>query len=253
MLNEETKRKLRLLNLASIIDIVEQQDSDMQTVALPFDQRLQRIVDFVFQEKYDDKVQRLIKSAHLRFANADMHDIYYSPDRRINRDVMNELATCMYIRENKNIILQGYTSSGKTYLGCALGKEACRQHYRTRYIRLPDLLDDVKEKAAEVYGREKLLRKFSSYDVLIIDEWLMADLKKDDVAFLFELSERRFDRVSTIFCTLYKREEWIPRLGKGTFAESIYERYAAHDAIVIDTGEMNMREIFKNGTLREAK
>ena len=147
MLNEETKRKLRLLNLASIIDIIEQQDSDVQTVALPFDQRFQRIVDFVFQEKYDDKVQRLIKSAHLRFANADMHDIYYSPKRRINRDVMNELATCMYIRENKNIILQGYTSSGKTYLGCALGKEACRQHYRTRYIRLPDLLDDVKEKA----------------------------------------------------------------------------------------------------------
>ena len=253
MLNEETKRKLRLLNLASIIDIVEQQDSDVQTVALPFDQRLQRIVDYVFQEKYDDKVQRLIKSAHLRFANADMHDIYYSPKRRINRDVMNELATCMYIRENKNIILQGYTSSGKTYLGCALGKEACRQHYRTRYIRLPDLLDDVKEKATEVYGREKLLKKFSSYDVLIIDEWLMAELKKDDVAFLFELSERRFDRVSTIFCTLYKREEWIPRLGKGTFAESIYERYAAHDAIVIDTGEMNMREIFKNGTLRNGK
>ena len=60
MLNEETKRKLRLLNLSSIIDIVEQQDSDVQTVALPFDQRLQRIVDYVFQEKYDDKVQRLM-------------------------------------------------------------------------------------------------------------------------------------------------------------------------------------------------
>ena len=89
------------------------------------------------------------------------------------------------------------------------------------------------------------------YDVLILDEWLMADLKKDDVAFLFELSERRFDRASTIFCTLYKKEEWIPRLGKGTFAESIYERFAAHDSIVIDTGDMNMREIFKNGTKRD--
>ena len=121
---------------------------------------------------------------------------------------MNELATCRYISENKNVVLQGYTSSGKTYLGCALGKEACRQHYRTRYIRLPDLLDEVKEKATEVYGRNKLLKKFAAYDVLILDEWLMADLKKDDVAFLFELSERRFDRASTIFCTLYKTEEW---------------------------------------------
>lgn len=79
----------------------------------------------------------------------------------------------------------------------------------------------------------------------------MADLKKDDVAFLFELSELRFDKASTIFCTLYKKDEWILRLGKGTFAESIYERYAAHDAIVVDTGEMNMREIFKNGTMRD--
>lgn len=250
MLNEETKRKLRLLNLPAVIDIVDQQDSDIQTVALSFDQRLQRIVDYLYQDKYDEKVKRLIKSARLRFPKADIHDIYYSSTRRINRDVINELATCKFITDNRNIILQGYTSSGKTYLGCALGKEACRLHYRTRYIRLPDLLEEVREKSIEVNGRSKLLKKFASYDVLILDEWLMADLKKDDVAFLFELSELRFDKASTIFCTLYKKDEWIPRLGKGTYAESIYERYAAHDAIVIDTGEMNMREIFKNGTMR---
>jgi len=251
MLNEETRRKLRLLNLHSVIDIIEQQDRDVHTVGLPFEQRFQRIVDYLFQDKYDEKVKRLIKCAHLRFPKADIHDIYYCPERKINRDVMNELATCGYIAENKNIILQGYTSSGKTFLGCALGKEACRQHYRTRYIRLPDLLNEVDEKASEVNGRNKLLRKYSAYDVLILDEWLMSDLRKIDVAFLFELSERRFDRTSTIFCTLYRKEDWIPRLGKGTYAESIYERFAAHDAIVIETGEMNMREIFKNGSKRD--
>ena len=130
MLNEETKRKLRIMNMNPVIDIVDQQDSDVQTVALPFEQRFQQIVDFLYQDKYDEKVQRLIKSAHLRFPKANVHDIYYSPKRRINRDVMNELATCRYIAENRNIVLQGYTSSGKTYLGCALGKEACRQHYK---------------------------------------------------------------------------------------------------------------------------
>ena len=92
MLNEETKRKLRIMNMNPVIDIVDQQDSDVQTVALPFEQRFQQIVDFLYQDKYDEKVQRLIKSAHLRFPKADVHDIYYSPKRRINRDVMNELA-----------------------------------------------------------------------------------------------------------------------------------------------------------------
>ena len=99
MLNEETKRKLRLMNLAPVIDIVDQQDSDVQTVALPFDQRFQRIVDFLYQEKYNEKVKRLVKSARLRFPKADVHDIYYSPNRKINRDIMNELATCRYISE----------------------------------------------------------------------------------------------------------------------------------------------------------
>ena len=99
MLNEETKRKLRIMNMNPVIDIVDQQDSDVQTVALPFEQRFQRIVDFLYQDKYDEKVQRLIKSAHLRFPKADIHDIYYSPKRRINRDVMNELATCTPVPE----------------------------------------------------------------------------------------------------------------------------------------------------------
>ena len=252
MLNEETKRKLRLLNLGPVIEIVDQQDSDVQTVGLSFDQRFQQVVDYLFQDKYDEKVKRLIRSAHFRF-KADMHNIYYSPQRRINREVMNELATCNYIAANKNVILQGYTSSGKTYLACALGKEACRQHYRTRYIRIPDLFEEVHDKAAEVNGRNKLLKKYASYDVLILDEWLMTDLNKVDVSFLFELSERRFDKHSTIFCTLYKKEEWVPRLGRGTFAESIYERYAAHDSIIVDTGDMNMRAIFKNGEKRETE
>ena len=79
MLNEETKRKLRLMNLAPVIDIVDQQDSDVQTVALPFDQRFQRIVDFLYQEKYNEKVKRLVKSARLRFPKADVHETSITP------------------------------------------------------------------------------------------------------------------------------------------------------------------------------
>jgi DNA replication protein DnaC len=37
----------------------------------------------------------------------------------------------------------GATGSGKSYLGCALGIEACKQFYSVKYIRLPDLLTDM--------------------------------------------------------------------------------------------------------------
>jgi len=89
------------------------------------------------------------------------------------------------------------------------------------------------------------LKKYSSYDILILDEWLIQDLSEDDVKFLFELSERRYDATSTVFCTLYKREDWVRHLGSGAYAESIVERYR-FNTTWIETGDINMREIYSH-------
>ena len=66
MLNEETRRKLRLLNIGEFVEELEIQQQDPQTLALPFDDRFQMLADSVYQRKYNDKVQRLIKNARLR-------------------------------------------------------------------------------------------------------------------------------------------------------------------------------------------
>lgn len=105
---------------------------------------------------------------------------------------------------------------------------------------------EYSEKSIEPYGKDKMLRKYTNYRVLVIDEWLSTDMSKSDVEFLFELSERRFDCTSTIFCTLYNiNEDWTKRLGRGTQAESIVERFR-HNSFVIEIGDKNMCEIFEN-------
>ena len=81
MLNDETKRKLRELNIGEIIDAIEFQNQDPVTVTLPFEDRIQRMVDYLYQEKYNNKIQRLIKSAKFRFPQADIHSIYYEAER----------------------------------------------------------------------------------------------------------------------------------------------------------------------------
>ena len=249
MLNEETRRKIRVMKMGELLEVLDEQARDPQILAMPFEQRFQLIMDQYYQARYDAKIKRLINSAHLRFPRADIHDIYYPADRNLDRNLITELATCRFVENNDNIILQGYTSSGKTYIASALGKEACRHEYKTGYVRLPDLMEEYDERSLERSGKTKILKKYAAYKVLIIDEWLMSTLSEEEIAFLFELSEQRYDKASTIFCTLYRTDDWIPRLGEGTFAESIYERYQ-HDAITIELGEMNMRSVFKNGTMR---
>ena len=244
MLNDETRRKLRQMNIGENIEAIELQEQDPQTMALPFEQRFQQLTDSVDQQKYDTKVRKLIKSAKFRLPQADIHDAFYHEKRSVNRNVINELGACRFVEDNRSVILQEYTSSGKTYLACALGKEACHRHYTTRYIRESDLLSEFDDKSLLPGGAKKLLMKYSNFRVLILDEWLTGDdMSKEELSFLFELSERRFDCTSTIFCSLSHKEEWVKRLGGGRFAESIAERYR-YNTTVVETVQMNMREVF---------
>lgn len=242
MINDETKRKLRELNMAEIITGLEFQQSEPATLAQNFDDRMQRLVDYVYQEKYNSKIQRLIKSAKLRFPQADIHNIIYD-GRNINKDLLNELFTCQYIGCYQSIILQGPTGSGKTYLGCALAKQACLGRIKTKYTRLPDLLMEYSDSSIIQGKQKKLISSYSRIPLLVIDEWLVSDMSDSELYFLFELFERRSDTTSTIFCTQYRQEDWLKRLNESVQAEAIVDRYA-HTSFWIETGTMNMREYY---------
>jgi DNA replication protein DnaC len=240
MPNEETRRKLRELNLGELVTALEIQQKDSACIGLTFDERFQMATDYLYQEKYNGRIQRLIAQAKLRLSNADMNSVYYD-GRGINRDAMQSLSACHFVNSCTNVIFQGFTGSGKTYLACALGKQACKQRIKTRYVRLPDLLTEHDESKLIPKSKAKLLRKYCGYGLLVIDEWLLADISDDEQHFLFELIERRHDMASTIFCTQYRQTDWHGRLGGGIHADAIMDRII-HNAVWVETGDLNMRE-----------
>lgn len=240
MINNETKRKLRELNMSEIITGLEYQQAEPAIVTLFFDERMQRLIDYVYQEKYNGKIQRLIKSAKLRFPQADIHNLCY--DRRhLDKNLLSDLFSCQYIDYHQSIILQGPTDSGKTFLSCVLGKQACLRQIKTRYVRFPDLLMEYDDASLVQGQQKKLLTRYGKIPLLIIDEWLLSDISDSESYFLFELMERRSDTTSTIFCAQYRKDDWIRRMGEGVQAKAIVDRYA-YSAFGIETGSMNMRE-----------
>jgi len=240
VINEETIRKLREMKLGEMVTVLESQQQDSTCSMLPFDERFQRIIDFLYQERYNTKIQRLIKLANFRLPKAEVNSIYYS-GRNLDQSKLSELSTCRFINNNLNIIIQGFTGSGKTYLACALGKQSCKAKIQTKYIRLPDLLVEHEEARITAKLYEKFMRKFSSFGLLILDEWLFVDITDEEQHFLFELIERRHDSAPTIFCTQYRKEDWHSRLGGGVHADAIMDRIV-HNAVWLESGTMNMRE-----------
>ena len=241
MLNEETRRKLREMNFGELVDALDLQEKQAEYLALPFDDRINLAVDYAYSAKYNAKVHRLIKAAKFRIADAVLSNIHYE-NRGLDKDLLLTLGTCGFVSNNQPVVINGFTGS------CAIGRQACMQGFRSRYIRVPDLMELLSEATLTTSGRSKLLKKFSGYRLLILDEWLLNDLTELEQHFFFELIERRYDCTSTIFCTQYKREDWHSRLGGGIHADSMMDRIV-HTAAWVYSGNINMRELQAKGNM----
>jgi len=149
------------------------------------------------------------------------------------------LATGQYIEEHRNIILKGASGNGKTYLACAFGIAACRQFYKVKYTRLPDLLDDLTVARGEGIFR-KVMKQYKKVNLLILDEWLLTPLKGNEARDLLEIIEARHRIGSTIL--QFDPQGWHEKIGEETLADAILDRIV-HDSynILID-GKMSMRE-----------
>jgi len=240
MISEESIRQLRELNLPELVEILKDGSKQNTFANITFDESLEMIIAHLYSAKISAKVQRLIRIAKFRDPTADFTNFIYE-DRKIDRKIIAELASLEFIKNHTNAICEGFTGNGKTFFSNALGKEACKKLLRTKYIRQTELLLQVDIRSMKPDGYIKLLNQYSSYDLIIIDEWLMGSLKKGDIEFLFELIERRYQIHSTVFCTQYKQEEWRKRLGSSLHAEAIIDRII-HNSITLTMGNTNMRE-----------
>ena len=134
-------------------------------------------------------------------------------------------------------MLLGATGSGKTFLACALGMAAARNFLSVKYVRLPELL--VELSIARNNGTfPKVIQQFKKPALLIIDEWLLYPLKETEARDLLEISEARYKKASTIFCSQFDIPGWREKIGDPIMADAICDRIV-HDSypIIIDCKE----------------
>ena len=125
---------------------------------------------------------------------------------------IERLATNEYIKKHENLIIVGATGSGKSYIACALGIEACNATLKVMYVRLPDLLAELD--FAKVQGNyRKRINQYIKCDLLILDEWLLIGTNNAEQQDILEILEKRYRIHSTVFCSQFDVAGWHSKLG----------------------------------------
>ena len=140
MTTQSTIDKLIEMRLSAMSDAFLTQKDDPKMKDVSFEDRFGMLVDVEYNNRKSNSLKRLIQGAGFDQPDASIVDINYTSGRKLNRELIRRLATCEYITEHRNLFITGATGSGKTYMACAFGMEACKQRFKTKYIRLPDLL-----------------------------------------------------------------------------------------------------------------
>ncbi|WP_211171275.1 IS21-like element helper ATPase IstB [Bacillus sp. DNRA2] len=243
MMNEQTLSKLIEMKLGGMAEAYKEQSSNKDFQKMSFEDRFSLLVDLEHSRRKSNKLQRLIKTATFINSKACIEDMEYHEDRRLDKALILRLASGTYIHDRHNIILKGPTGSGKSFLATAFGISACRQFYDVKYIRLPELLDELTlAKLAADGSYRKGIKKYTKVDLLILDEWLLTDLSTDESAILLEITEARHKVGSTIYCSQIDPNGWHIKLGNETIAEAILDRIIHDSYQILLDGEVSMRE-----------
>lgn len=231
MLNEPTLEKLYAMRLTAMAEAWLEQQKKPDVATLSFDERFGLLIDTEFLARENKRLQRLLDEAKLRLRNACLEDVDYPAKRNLDKSLVRQLASCRWITDHLNVIITGATGTGKSYLACALGNQACRSGLRTLYRRMPRLLDEISLARADgTYPR--LLAKLARCDLLILDDWGLRPLKDAQRHDLLEILEDRYDTRATLVTSQLPKENWHDHIGDPSVADAILDRLV-HNAYTL--------------------
>lgn len=242
MLSSSTIMRLYDLRLMSMAKEFERQMGDPVCHGLSFEDRMAMIVDLEWQRRSDSRIQRALKKARFSIPGACVEDILYHADRKLDKNMFVQLASCTYITDHRNICLLGPSGTGKTFIACALGNAACRNSLSVAYIRLPELLNELAVARAENNYRTAISH-YKNVRLLIIDEWLLYSLKVSEARDLLEIIESRSSvGASMIFCSQFDPKGWHDKIGDATLADAVCDRIVHNSYQILIEGQDSMRK-----------
>ncbi|GHT63923.1 putative insertion sequence ATP-binding protein y4pL [Bacteroidia bacterium] len=183
-----------------------------------------QLTESELQARLHNRTQMYLKISKLRY-DAVMEQIQCTPQRNLTKESIAAIADCGFIKRGENILITGAAGCGKSFLACAVGRQACAFGYKTFYFAMSKFLEKI-----SICKLEGTLLKFLSLiektNLLILDDFGLHPLDANARLTLLQILEDRYGKRSTIITSQLPVTNWYQYINESTIADAIMDRLA---------------------------
>ena len=197
--------------------------------------------EFLFRLCSDEVERRESKQLDMRMRRAAfdgvkrLEDFEWAFNPQIPKAKIVDLATCNFVERKENALFIGNAGVGKSHIAQAIGERACRMGHSVLYTSAHRMLSDLRASRADQSYDKRILR-FTSPDVLIIDDLGIRPLEIDEPIDLYEIIRQRYERGAMIVTSNRALEEWYPLFIDDLMASAAMDRLLHHSHVVVMEG-----------------
>jgi DNA replication protein DnaC len=223
MMMHTTLARLRSLKLDDLATGLEEQLTQSGMTGMRFEERIALLVNREVHCRNDRELLRLLKNAHLKYAQATIEDIDARSGRGVDRREVMSLVLGDWVTAGHSVLITGPTGAGKSWLACALAQYSCRRGYSAIYQRVPRLPEELRIRhGSGSFG--KWLMQLAKTDVLVLDDWGMGAIDTMTRSDLLEIIDDRAGNKATIITSQLPVEHWHAWIGDATIADALLDR-----------------------------
>lgn len=136
-----------------------------------------------------------------------------------------------FMDESQNIVWLGPTGCGKTGLATSFLVQAIDRGYRGRYVLFPELVDELYASVAD-HSEQAVIKKYLSYDCLLIDEIGHVEVEPVQVGLFFTLMHKRHKRKPTLITSNLGFGDWRSFLKNDHLAAALIDRLTENSHVI---------------------
>jgi len=234
----ELRANLKALHLSSMARNLDGLLRQAKESGIGYDEFLLDLTGAELQARAESRLNRRIKESRFPLLKPiETFDLAAVPD--LDLRLFRELAGGDYIQEHRNVIFLGRSGTGKTHMATALGIEACKNNFRTRFVTCYGLVNELVE-ARQERALQRLLQKYLCCDLLVMDELGYVPFSKEGAELLFQVLAERHEKASVIITTNLGFADWTRVFGDATMTAALLDRLT-HKAHIINCNWQSYR------------